>query len=114
MIAICMSSPWNIELETKDCEIGAEHGIFLLEPRLQILGARDGHDWARDLVHVSPESGWKNEKVLFGYVDGNGLVIDIEAGVAVMRGGYRGDEGEKEGYVDIGFVARKMQDQDKG
>jgi hypothetical protein len=30
-----------------------------------------------------------------------------------MRGGYSGD-GEKEGYVDIGFGAGKVQDDDKG
>jgi hypothetical protein len=31
-----------------------------------------------------------------------------------MRGGDSGDEGEKEGYVDIGFGAGKVQDDDKG
>ena len=35
-------------------------------------------------------------------------------GVAVMRGGYSRDEGEKEWYVDIGFGAGKVQDDDKG
>lgn len=32
----------------------------------------------------------------------------------MMRGGYSGDEGEKEGYMDIGVGAGKVQDHNKG
>jgi hypothetical protein len=81
-----MSSPWNIAPAMKDYEIGAEHGKFLLEPRLQILRARDGHDWTGDLAHVSFVSGSENGKVVFRNASGKWACYRF-------RGGRCGDQG---------------------
>jgi hypothetical protein len=91
-IAVYMSSPYNLAPETKDYEIGPEHAIFLLEPRLQILRAREAHTWTGDLIRMSTGSESENGKLLFGKEGGNGLVVDFETGVAVMRGGNSRDE----------------------
>jgi hypothetical protein len=65
----------------------------------KFLRAREGHEWTGGLAHVFFVS--ENGKVVFRNAGGNGLVIDFEAGIAVIWGGYRGDEGRKGGIMCI-------------
>jgi hypothetical protein len=113
---VSMPFPWGSEgKDNTRPHIGASHGLFQLEPTLQVL--RPIRPWSLSADMLSLDNAAEKGVLRFGKKGESGLALDFNQGLATLRslsskaedasmlGASRSEE--VDGYRDIGLVAKE-------